>query len=121
MMSDFTLISEAIAQETVEAAPNAAEQPSPLTGIVPILLMFAVLYFLLIRPQQKKISDHRKMVTALGKGDKVVTGGGIIGKVVKVDGDDILQVEIADGVNVRVARASISTVLDAASQPANNN
>jgi len=75
----------------------------------PLLLIFVVFYFLLIRPQQKRMKEHREMVSALSKGDEVVTAGGIVGKVAKVD-DAELQVEIATGVKVRVMRSTVSEV-----------
>ncbi len=75
----------------------------------PLLLIFVVFYFLLIRPQQQRMKAHREMVAALSKGDEVVTAGGIVGKVAKVD-DAELQVEIATGVKVRVMRATVSEV-----------
>ena len=76
----------------------------------PLILIFAVFYFLLIRPQQKKVKEHREMLGAVRRGDKVVTGG-IIGTVAKVISDDELQVEIAEGVKVKVARATIASVM----------
>lgn len=80
-------------------------------GLLPLVLIFVVFYFLLIRPQQKKVRSHRDMVGAVRRGDSVVTGGGIIGKVTKVIDDDRLQVEIADGVRVQVAKGTISDVV----------
>ncbi|MBP7002421.1 preprotein translocase subunit YajC [Amaricoccus sp.] len=81
-----------------------------LLGFVPIILIFVIMYFLMIRPQQKKLKDHRAMVDALRRGDQVVTSGGMIGKVVKV-GDAELEVEVAPNVKVRVVRSTISQVL----------
>lgn len=78
---------------------------------VPLILIFAIMYFLLIRPQQKKVKEHRAMVAALRRGDMVITQGGIIGKVSKVKDDGELEVEIADNVRVRVMRATIVQVL----------
>jgi len=78
---------------------------------VPLILIFGIMYFLLIRPQQKKLKDHQAMVKALRRGDQVVTQGGIIGKVVKVREDGELDVEIADGVKVRVIQSTIATVM----------
>ena len=69
---------------------------------IPLILIFAIMYFLLIRPQQKKVKQHQAMVTALRRGDQVVTQGGLIGKVVKVKEDNELEVELAEGVKVRV-------------------
>lgn len=78
---------------------------------VPLILIFAIMYFLLIRPQQKKVKEHQAMVAALRRGDMVITQGGIIGKVSKVKDDGELEVEIADNVRVRVMRATIVQVL----------
>ncbi|KZY03371.1 MULTISPECIES: preprotein translocase subunit YajC [unclassified Sulfitobacter] len=78
---------------------------------IPLILIFAIMYFLLIRPQQKKLKDHQAMVAALRRGDQVVTQGGIIGKVVKVKDDGELEVEVAEGVKVRVVQSTIATVL----------
>jgi len=77
----------------------------------PLILIFAIMYFLLIRPQQKKVKEHAAMVAALRRGDQVVTQGGIIGKVVKVKDDGELEVEIADGVKIRVIQSTIATVV----------
>ena len=78
---------------------------------IPLILIFAIMYFLLIRPQQKKVKDHQAMVSALRRGDQVVTQGGVIGKVVKVKDDGEVEVEIADGVKVRVVQSTIATVV----------
>lgn len=77
---------------------------------LPLILIFAIMYFLLIRPQQKKMKEHQKMVAALRKGDQVITQGGVIGKVAHV-ADDELKVEIADGVKVRIVRSTVTQVL----------
>jgi preprotein translocase subunit YajC len=81
-----------------------------LISFVPILLIFAIMYFLMIRPQQKKVKDHKAMVDALRRGDQVVTSGGLIGKVTKV-GDAEVEVELAPNVKVRVVRSTISQVV----------
>lgn len=78
---------------------------------VPLILIFAIMYFLLIRPQQKKLKEHTAMVEALRRGDQVVTQGGMIGKVTKVKEDNEIEVEIAEGVKVRVVRSTITQVL----------
>ena len=78
---------------------------------LPLILIFGIMYFLLIRPQQKKMKDHQNMVSNLRRGDQVVTQGGIIGKVSKVKDDGEIEVEIADGVKVRVVKATIAQVL----------
>lgn len=83
-----------------------------IASLIPLVLIFAIMYFLLIRPQQKKLKDHQAMVAALRRGDQVVTAGGLIGKVTKVkDGENEVEVEVATGVNVRVVRSTISTVV----------
>lgn len=79
--------------------------------IFPLVLIFAVFYFLLIRPQQKKMKAHREMLTAVRRGDRVVTGGGIFGTVTKVVNDQEIVVQIADAVKVRIARGTISEVV----------
>jgi preprotein translocase subunit YajC len=81
-----------------------------LISLMPLLLIFVVFYFLLIRPQQKKMKQHRELISALKRGDRVLTAGGIIGSVVKVEDAELL-VEIAKDVRVRVARTTISDVL----------
>ena len=78
---------------------------------IPLILIFAIMYFLLIRPQQKKAKEHKAMVEALRRGDQVVTQGGVIGKVTKVKENNEVEVEIADGVKVRVVQSTIVTVL----------
>jgi|TARA_R110002012_G_scaffold20215_1_gene71742 preprotein translocase subunit YajC len=78
---------------------------------VPLILIFAIMYFLLIRPQQKKVKEHKAMVDGLRRGDQVVTAGGLIGKVVKVKDDGELEVELADNVKVRVVQSTVATVV----------
>ncbi|MEO9574190.1 MAG: preprotein translocase subunit YajC [Tateyamaria sp.] len=78
---------------------------------VPLILIFGIMYFLLIRPQQKKVKEHAAMVGALRRGDQVVTQGGLIGKVTKVKDDNEIEVEVADGVKVRVVQSTIAQVL----------
>ena len=83
-----------------------------LGSFLPLILIFAIMYFLLIRPQQKKMKEHKSMVETLRRGDQVLTQGGIIGKVTKVNDDGIVEVEIADGVKVKVLKTTISQVLN---------
>jgi preprotein translocase subunit YajC len=78
---------------------------------IPLILIFAIMYFLLIRPQQKKLKEHKAMVEALRRGDQVVTQGGLIGKVAKVKDEDEIEVDLADGVRVRVVKSTIAQVL----------
>jgi len=81
--------------------------------LLPLILIFAIMYFLLIRPQQKKAREHREMVAALRRGDQVVTQGGLIGKVTKVKDDaNEIEVEVAKDVRVRVVQSTISQVLN---------
>lgn len=89
------------------AQDAAAGQPGLLEGLLPIVLIFVVFYFLLIRPQQKRAKEHRNMVEALGVGEEVLTSGGILGKITKVD-DQWLRVEVAKGIEVSVARSTVS-------------
>ena len=93
-------------------AQAAGGGESGLLAFMPIILIFVVFYFLLIRPQQKKMKDHKAMVAAVRRGDKVVTGGGLIGTVTKVVSDTEVQVELAQGVKVRVVKGTISDVIN---------
>ena len=86
---------------------------------VPLILIFAIRYLLLIRPQQKKAKEHQAMVEALRRGDQVVTAGGLLGKVTKVKDETEVEVEISSGVNVRVVRSTITQVISK-TEPANN-
>lgn len=101
------LISTAYAQ----GASGLFDSSSAMVQFLPLVLIFVVFYFMLIRPQQKKQKDHRTMLDALRRGDRVVTGGGIIGTVNRVTSPEEVEVDIAQGVRVRVLRSTISTVL----------
>jgi preprotein translocase subunit YajC len=90
-----------------QAAPGMFDMLNSL--IVPTMLIIGIMYFLMIRPQQKRLKEHRDMVASIRRGDTVVTSGGIIGKVAKVDENE-LQVEIADGVKIKVVRSTVSEV-----------
>lgn len=94
-----------------QAAGAGAGAASAFTSFVPLILIFGIMYFLLIRPQQKKLKEHKAMVEALRRGDEVITQGGIIGKVVKVKDNGEVEVDIAEGVKVRVMRSTIVQVL----------
>lgn len=84
-----------------------------IMGLIPFILIFAIMYFLMIRPQQQKIKEHKRMVEALRRGDQIVTQGGVIGKVTKVREDDgELEVEIASDVKVRIIRSTVAQVLN---------
>ncbi|MDO5604236.1 MAG: preprotein translocase subunit YajC [Paracoccus sp. (in: a-proteobacteria)] len=82
-----------------------------IAQFIPLILIFVIMYFLILRPQQKRVRQHRDMVQALKRGDQVVTQGGLIGKVTDVK-DDEVSVEIAQGVKVRVVRATIAQVIN---------
>ncbi len=82
-----------------------------LVSMVPLLLIMAIFYFLLIRPQQKRFKAHKTMIAELKKGDKVVTAGGVYAKIVDVQ-EDVLKVEIADGVRIRIKRDTVTSLAD---------
>lgn len=103
-------ISSAIAQTAPAAAPAGGDMMSSLTGMLPLVLMFVVLYFVMIRPQMKKQKEHRTMIEALAKGDEVITAGGLLGKVTKM-GDGYLGVEISSGVEIQLQRSAVVQVL----------
>lgn len=88
-----------------------------------LFLLFAIFYFMLIRPQQKKFKAHQEMLKVLRKGDEVITTGGIIGKIAKLEGNESVLMEISQGVNVKVARSAIQQLMkdDAAKRTANDN
>lgn len=102
-------ISSAFAQTAPAAAPGGDVQSS-LMSMLPIILMFVVLYFVMIRPQMKKQKEHKAMVEALAKGDEVVTAGGVLGRVSKM-GDNFIGVEVAPGVEIQVQRSAVVQVL----------
>ncbi|MBN8543261.1 MAG: preprotein translocase subunit YajC [Alphaproteobacteria bacterium] len=83
---------------------------SPFASLMPLILIFVIFYFLLIRPQQKRYKQHQAMLEALKKGDQVVTGGGIVGKVIRVE-DDKAVIEIANGIEVTAVKATLQTVI----------
>ncbi|HEY4856631.1 MAG TPA: preprotein translocase subunit YajC [Xanthobacteraceae bacterium] len=95
----------------------AFAQASPFFGgdnmmvqLLPFVLIFVIMYFLILRPQQKRTKDHQELVKNLRRGDTVITSGGLVGKVTKVVDDDQIEVEIADGVRVRQVRSMVSGV-----------
>lgn len=91
---------------------GAAGAGSAFASFMPLILIFAIMYFLLIRPQQKKMKDLKAMVEAIRKGDQVLTQGGIIGKVHRVGEDGTVEVEIAEGVRVKVLKHTIAQVMN---------
>jgi preprotein translocase subunit YajC len=102
------IISQAFAQTAPAASGGGAE--SSLLSLLPLVLMFVVLYFIMIRPQMKRQKEHKAMVEALAKGDEVVTAGGVLGRVSKL-GETYVHVEVATGVELQVQRSSIVQVL----------
>ena len=99
---DF-LISDAFAQAGGDAGGS-------LFSLLPLVVIFVLFYFLLIRPQQKRTKQHKEMVAALAKGEEVVTNGGLLGKVIEVD-DNFITVEISSELNVKVQRQAVSQVM----------
>jgi preprotein translocase subunit YajC len=101
---DF-LISSAYAQ-----AADAAAQPNPLLSFLPLLILFAVFYFMLIRPQMRRAKDQRNMIAALAKGDEVVTNGGVAGRIEEL-GDAFVTLEIAPNVRIKLQKGAVAMVL----------
>ena len=100
-------------RDSAQAAPAAAASSSPqstLLTMLPLVLMFVVLYFVMIRPQMKRQKEHRAMIDALAKGDEVVMGGGVMGRVAKL-GDSYIHLEVANGVEIQVQRTAVIQVL----------
>ena len=85
---------------------------SGFAQFIPLILIFVIFYFFLIRPQQKKVKDHKLMVAALKRGDQVVTSGGIVGKVERILGDDKVDLSIAENVTIQVVQSTIQSLLN---------
>jgi preprotein translocase subunit YajC len=102
-------ISSAFAQ-TAPAAAAGSDMQSSLMSMLPLVLMFVVLYFVMIRPQMKKQKEHKAMIDALAKGDEVATAGGVLGKVTRM-GDSQLGLEVANGVEIQIQRSAVVQVL----------
>ena len=102
-------ISNAFAQ-TAPAAAAGGDISSSIMGMLPLVLMFVVLYFIMIRPQMKRQKEHKAMIDALAKGDEVVVAGGVIGRVAKL-GESMVNVEVANGVELQVQRSAVVQVL----------
>jgi preprotein translocase subunit YajC len=99
-----------ISDAMAEGAANGAQTGSPVGSLFFMLVIFAVFYFMLIRPQAKRAKEHKKMTEALQKGDEVITNGGVLGKITGI-ADDYLTVQIADNVEVKVQRGAVATLL----------
>ena len=91
-------------------AQATAQQPSMLASFIPLILIFLIFYFLLIRPQQKKQKEHKILLDSIQRGDEILSSGGILGKVIKVDNNK-LTVEISKGVNVTIIRSTVADVI----------
>ncbi len=94
--------------DALAAAPQG--EPGPLMGFLPLILIFVVFYFLLIRPQTKRAKEHKAMVEGLAKGDEVVTNGGVLGKVTKV-GENFALIEVANGVELKVQKQAVASLM----------
>ena len=94
--------------DAMAAAPQG--QGDALTSLLPLVFIFIVFYFLLIRPQSKKAKEHKQMVEALAKGDEIVTNGGLLGRITKV-GDNFVELEVAEGVTVKVQRQAAASLM----------
>lgn len=92
------------------AQAAGGDATSMLTSLLPFALIFVIMYFLILRPQQKRVKDHAEMVKNLRRGDTIVTSGGLVGKVTKVVDDDQVEMEISDGIRIRQMRQMISAV-----------
>ena len=103
-------ISSAFAQTAPAAAAAGGDMQSSLMSMLPLLLMFVVLYFVMIRPQMKKQKQHKAMIDTLATGDEIITAGGFLGKVSKL-GDSFLSIEVANGVEVQMQRSAVVQVL----------
>ena len=99
-------ISPAYAQGSLFGGGNA----DMITSLLPFVLIFVIMYFLILRPQQKRVKQHAEMVKNVRKGDTVITSGGLVGRVTKVVDDDQVEIEVADGVRVRQMRSMVSDV-----------
>ncbi|MGB5260327.1 MAG: preprotein translocase subunit YajC [Gammaproteobacteria bacterium] len=94
--------------DAMAASPES--QGDALMGFLPLIVIFVVFYFLLIRPQSKKAKEHREMVAALAKGDEVVTNGGLLGKISKV-GENFLELEVAEGMTLKIQRQAVANLM----------
>jgi preprotein translocase subunit YajC len=113
MQGGFVLIN--IAYAMGQGGGVAGQGAGGFSSLIPIILMFVIFYFLLIRPQQKKTKEHREMITRLKKGDRIITSGGLHGRITAVN-DATMTVEIADKVRVKIARGNVGQVVQTTSQ-----
>jgi preprotein translocase subunit YajC len=104
------LITPAFAQGLQSLFGGGGDGSSMIMSLMPLILIIVIMYFLVLRPQQRRAKQHQDMVKAVRRGDTVVTNGGLVGKVTKVVDDDLIEVEVADGVRVRQMRAMVTDV-----------
>lgn len=104
------LISDAFAEGAAATGAASGQPDGGLLGMLPLLLIFVLFYFMLIRPQTKRAKEHKNMVEALAKGDEIVTNGGLLGRITDVS-DSFISVQIAEGVEVKVQKQSVSTLV----------
>jgi preprotein translocase subunit YajC len=107
--SNVTVMSFFISDAWAQAAPTQG-QADPLVSFLPLIFIFVVFYFLLIRPQSKKAKEHKQMIEAIAKGDEVVTNGGLLGRISGVS-ESFVELEIGDGMKVKVQRQAIATLM----------
>lgn len=108
------IISPAYAQ-----AATGAAGPGFLVQVLPLVLIFAVFYFLIIRPQSKRMKEHKAKIEAVKKGDQVVTGGGLVGKATKIE-PEFVEIELAPNVKVRAVKSTLTEIIDPTASPAND-
>ena len=106
ILVDF-FISNAVAGGTAAAAPSATPN---LAEFLPLILLFVIFYFMLIRPQMKRAKEHKALVESLGKGDEIVTNGGLLGTITDL-GENFVAIEVASGTEVKIQRAAITNIL----------
>ena len=112
------LVSPAYAQTA--GAAGASGSAAFMVQILPLLLIFVVFYFLILRPQNKRMKEHKAKIEAVKRGDHVITGGGLVGKVTKVE-DAFIEIELSQGVKVRAVKSTLTDIVDpAAAKPAND-
>ncbi len=120
ILDKWVLIMDSVTFSTIIAAAAAGEQPPFLLSMLPLVAIFVIFYFLLIRPQQKRMKEHQAKIDSVKKNDKVVTGGGLVGKVTKVD-DDYVDIDLGDGLKVKAVKSTLSDIVPpGASKPAND-
>jgi preprotein translocase subunit YajC len=112
-------MSTPIIQSTLAAAAGGAGGAEILFGMAPWILIFVIFYFLMIRPQQKRVKEHQANIASVKKGDEVITGGGLRGRATRVT-DDEVEIEIAQGVRVRAVKSTLSQVVKPSAKPAND-